>query len=119
MAPEGYINNLYGPKTDVWAFGVLLYELVEGKPPCNECRSQAELKVRLLKQIDGSSFKSDISAELKSLIIHCLNISPSLRISIFDIEHTEWMRKALRYVKLNPRTQKREIVHRKSVQLNP
>jgi serine/threonine protein kinase len=40
MSPEGYINNIYGPKTDVWAFGVLLYELAEGKTPYNECRTE-------------------------------------------------------------------------------
>ena len=27
MAPEGILQNMYGPKTDVWAFGVLTYEL--------------------------------------------------------------------------------------------
>jgi serine/threonine protein kinase len=25
MAPEGLIENMYGAKTDVWAFGVVLY----------------------------------------------------------------------------------------------
>ncbi len=25
MSPEGLLNNIYGPKTDVWAFGILIY----------------------------------------------------------------------------------------------
>lgn len=25
MSPEGLINNIYGPKTDIWAFGMLIY----------------------------------------------------------------------------------------------
>jgi len=25
MSPEGFIHNIYGPKTDVWAFGVMIY----------------------------------------------------------------------------------------------
>lgn len=62
MSPEGYINNLYGPKTDVWALGVLLYELVEGKTPCFDCRTEADLKQNLLKQIDYSRFSSGISS---------------------------------------------------------
>lgn len=33
MSPEGYIDNIYGPKTDVWAFGIVLYELLHGKTP--------------------------------------------------------------------------------------
>jgi serine/threonine protein kinase len=82
MSPEGYISNTYGPKTDVWAFGVMLYELVEGHAPCQDCRTEAELKQRLLKQIDHSSFQSSISDDLKNLIIGCLAISPTSRISL-------------------------------------
>ena len=25
MSPEGLLNNVYGPKTDVWAFGIFIY----------------------------------------------------------------------------------------------
>lgn len=25
MAPEGLVYNVYGPKTDVWSFGILIY----------------------------------------------------------------------------------------------
>ena len=30
MSPEGLIHNVYGPKTDIWSFGVLIYELLHG-----------------------------------------------------------------------------------------
>jgi len=30
MSPEGLINNNYGPKTDVWSFGIMIYELLHG-----------------------------------------------------------------------------------------
>lgn len=37
MSPEGFIDNIYGPKTDVWAFGILIYELLHGKTPFSHC----------------------------------------------------------------------------------
>lgn len=37
MAPEAMTENLYGPKTDVWAFGILLYEIVHGDTPLGYC----------------------------------------------------------------------------------
>ncbi len=94
MSPEGYINNIYGPKTDVWAFGVLLYELIEGKTPCFDCRTESELKQCLMKQIDYSSFSSHVSSELKNLIIQCLEINSIFRIRVADIEASPWIKKA-------------------------
>ena len=37
MSPEGFIHNIYGPKTDVWAFGILIYELLHGDTPYAPC----------------------------------------------------------------------------------
>lgn len=33
MPPESLSKNLYSSKTDVWAFGVLLYEIFHGESP--------------------------------------------------------------------------------------
>jgi serine/threonine protein kinase len=33
MAPEAFIDNIYGSKTDVWSFGIIMYELLHGKTP--------------------------------------------------------------------------------------
>ena len=40
MSPEGFIHNIYGPKTDVWAFGILIYELLHGETPFSSCRTE-------------------------------------------------------------------------------
>lgn len=44
MAPEGYIDNVYGPKTDVWSLGILLVELLTGKTPFSACKNEQELR---------------------------------------------------------------------------
>lgn len=39
MSPEGILHGYYGPKTDVWAFGILLYQLFHGNHIFDYCRS--------------------------------------------------------------------------------
>ncbi len=33
MSPEGLLMNFYGEKTDVWALGVVLFEMAHGRNP--------------------------------------------------------------------------------------
>lgn len=33
-------NRLYGPKTDVWAFGIFVYEILHGKTPYFHCKTE-------------------------------------------------------------------------------
>ena len=40
MSPEGLVANVYGPKTDVWSFGVMIYELLHGEPPLAHCKTE-------------------------------------------------------------------------------
>lgn len=35
MAPEAYKNNIYSEKSDIWAFGVILYQMILGRT-CDE-----------------------------------------------------------------------------------
>lgn len=44
MSPEGLLENIYGPKTDIWAFGIFIYELLHGKTPFYYCKSEIDLK---------------------------------------------------------------------------
>lgn len=57
MSPEGFIDNLYGPKTDIWAFGVLIYELLHGETPFNFCKTESELKYNLSIPISQNRIK--------------------------------------------------------------
>jgi serine/threonine protein kinase len=62
MSPEGIINNIYGPKTDVWAFGIMLYELFHGTTPYNSCKTESDLKNSVMKPLQWNQLKSDLSS---------------------------------------------------------
>jgi WNK lysine deficient protein kinase len=40
MAPELY-EEVYGPEVDIWAFGMMLLEMVTTEPPYLECDNPA------------------------------------------------------------------------------
>lgn len=57
MSPEGFVDNIYGPKTDVWAFGILIYELLHGETPYSSCRTENELKQALMVPLSKNKLK--------------------------------------------------------------
>lgn len=65
MSPEGLIHNIYGPKTDIWAFGVLIYELLHGETPYANCRTEAELKHQVSQPINLKKMRPELSPEVR------------------------------------------------------
>lgn len=65
MSPEGLIHNIYGPKTDIWAFGVLIYELLHGETPYANCRTEAELKSQVSIPITSKHMRPELSPEIR------------------------------------------------------
>jgi serine/threonine protein kinase len=72
MSPEGLIDNIYGPKTDVWAFGVFLYEVLHGDTPLGFCKTEAELKTHITTPLPIDRIKHSLPPDLKDLILKCL-----------------------------------------------
>ncbi len=93
MSPEGLINNLYGPKTDVWAFGILLYELLHGVAPLATCKSEEELKRKVM---EPPIFTIDCSQDLKELILSCLTVQEKERPTVRLLGESSYMRRAKR-----------------------
>jgi serine/threonine protein kinase len=81
MSPEGFIDNVYGPKTDVWAFGILIYELLHGQTPYSHCKSESELKYNLKIPIGWSQLKAELSTDIKEVILKCLEVEEHKRIT--------------------------------------
>jgi len=82
MAPEQFVTGQSSVQSDVWALGVILYELTSGRHPFARPDAedfQAIRGIQFSAPEDLSGFVPGISPELKSVISSCLEKNPSAR----------------------------------------
>jgi eukaryotic-like serine/threonine-protein kinase len=82
MAPEQFVTGQSSVQSDVWALGVILYELASGRHPF--VRPDAEdfqviRSIQFQEPVDLSDIVPGISVELKSVIAACLEKIPGAR----------------------------------------
>jgi serine/threonine-protein kinase len=82
MAPEQFVTGHSSVQSDVWALGVILYELASGRHPF--ARPDAEdfniiRAIQFSEPFDITEIVRDISPELKSVIATCLEKTPASR----------------------------------------
>ena len=82
MAPEQFVTGQSSVQSDVWALGVILFELAGGRHPFARPDAedfQAIRAIQFLDPPDLSAIVPSISAELKSVIGTCLEKNPTAR----------------------------------------
>jgi serine/threonine-protein kinase len=82
MAPEQFVTGQSSVQSDVWALGVILYQLASGRHPfCTPETEdfQAIHAIQFATPEDLSRIVPGISTELKSVIASCLEKIPSAR----------------------------------------
>lgn len=85
MAPEVILRQKQTKKTDIWALGILLYELFHGNAPFRGNRMDA-----ILEQITQNRllFRKNVDPQIKDLVVRILKFYPQDRPSIDQIfEH--------------------------------
>jgi eukaryotic-like serine/threonine-protein kinase len=97
MAPEQFVTGRSSVQSDLWALGVILYELVSGRHPFARPDSDEFQTIRAIQYVDPLPL-SEIPPELNSVILTCLEKTPSERYgSAADIrEALKTIMKALR-----------------------
>ena len=82
MAPEQFVTGQSSVQSDLFAFGVILYELVSGRHPFVRPDAEMLQGVRAIQFADPPSLTNccpDVPAELASVIDRCLKKNPADR----------------------------------------
>lgn len=79
MSPEQARGSAVDQRTDIWAFGCLLYELLSGKRAFPGKSSAATIAAVLESEPDWSALPSRAPAKIRTLLRRCLEKDPSRR----------------------------------------
>lgn len=84
MAPEVFEGEDYGFSVDIWAIGVLLFELLQGRSPF-----VGKSVFQIFKKIisEPLSFDPDLDPEAEALLRSILVVNPNNRCSITEIRN--------------------------------
>lgn len=81
LAPEVVNGGGYDERSDIWSFGVMLYEMLSGSNPFSEATVSAALDSILTKvPRDLTDFRTDVPSDLAYLIDRMIAKDPSDRI---------------------------------------
>jgi serine/threonine-protein kinase len=80
MAPEQVRGEEATPRTDVYALGAILYEIISGRPP-HSGKSVHEIYHRILHReaISLRRFDPRVSRDLETIVMKCLEKDPARR----------------------------------------
>ena len=93
LSPEIINSKPYDSKSDIWALGVLLYEMMTFKMPFNG-NSLPSLSLKIIRGIYQSP-PSSYSKDLIDLVKKCLNLDPKKRPSVENILKLPFMKKRI------------------------
>ena len=82
MAPEQFVTGQSSVQSDIWALGVVLYELAGGQHPFARVDAedfQAIRSIQFFDPPDLDEYVPGIAPELKSVLARCLEKNPSAR----------------------------------------
>jgi serine/threonine protein kinase len=80
MAPEQIDNQQLGPETDLFAFGVVMFEMLTGRLPfAREATTTSAPNLLDQAPLPPSQLRADLSPELDAFVLKCLQVHRQLR----------------------------------------
>ncbi len=84
MAPEQFVTGQSSVQSDIFAMGLILYELATGRHPFHRPDTPEFQSIRAIQFADPPSIREitpELPVELESVILRCLEKQPSARFS--------------------------------------
>ncbi|TNJ26224.1 Kinase, WNK [Giardia muris] len=79
MAPEACSATAYTEKVDIYAFGMLLIEILTREFPYSECKSIVDILHKVTRGAEPKALEAVSNRRLKELIRRCINKDPERR----------------------------------------
>ena len=95
VSPEQLNGHRGDPRSDLFALGVLLYELRTGEPPFGTPATYAGMRDRLWRApVPLRALRADVAPWLQEIVLHLLEVDPARRYDnaahvAFDLRHPE------------------------------
>ncbi|HEY6219589.1 MAG TPA: protein kinase, partial [Gemmatimonadaceae bacterium] len=80
MSPEQARGKIVDKRADIWAFGVVLYEMVTGVRPFDASDTSLTLALVMTAEPDWRALPSSMPSGLRQLIVRCLQKDPRARL---------------------------------------
>ncbi|KAJ3415306.1 Serine/threonine-protein kinase wnk1 [Chytridiales sp. JEL 0842] len=90
MAPELYDEN-YDEKVDIYAFGMVVIEIVTKEYPYSECTNQAQIYKKVTSGIRPGALQKVTDPDIKEFIDMCINFDSRKRPSAYELLHSPFL----------------------------
>ena len=91
LSPEYLDGKQKGKSVDIWAFGIILYELLFQKHPfSNENQGLFQIMQNIINAVFEIPSTAPISPECRDLLLKCLEKDPKKRINVKELRSHSW-----------------------------